>query len=189
MSKKMIIGISAAAMAAGIGVGATSLANAETTSPTPSATASQAPEKGTDDQAGDKGGGPERGGHRGAGFDTATLASKLGVEETALKDALKAAREATRPEEGTRTAPTEAERIAREAAFAKALAEQLKLDEQKVTDALAELRTAEEAQRTADQKETLAKAVTDGKLTSSEADAVQKALDAGIVSMRGGPRG
>lgn len=189
MSKKMIIGISAAAMAAGIGVGATSLANAETTSPTPSATASQAPEKGTDDSGREKGGGPERGGHRGGGFDTAALASKLGVEEAAVTDALKSAREATKPEEGTRTAPTEAERTAREAAFAKALASELKLDEQKVTDALAELRAAEDAQRTADQKEALAQAVTDGKLTQSEADAVQKALDAGIVSMRGGHKG
>ena len=185
MDNKLIMGISAAALAAGVGFGATQLANAETTSPTPTQSATAMPDTGstsTDDTG--RGG---RGGHRGGGLgvDVSELSTKLGVDETKLEEAVKTVREATGDEEKSTTAPTEEERTAKRAAFAKALAEELGLDEQKVADAISEVRAAAKAERTASQKERLDQAVTDATLTQSEADAVQKALDAGIVSMRG----
>lgn len=66
-----------------------------------------------------------------------------------------------------------------------AVAKELNLDEAKVTAAVDEARAARTAEREASQKEKLDAAVTDGKLTQAEADAVQKALDAGIVELRG----
>lgn len=190
MTKKMIVGISAAAMAAGLGVGLGQLASADgtpTPSSSPSASAPASPsDAGGDTAPGERGGPGHRGG--GGGVDTSALAEKLGVDESRLEDAVKAAREATRPEAPTEEGakPTETERTAHEEAFAKALASELELDEQKVVDAIEELRKQRDAQRATDAKEKLASAVTDGTLTQAEADAVQKALDEGIVSLRGG---
>ncbi|AQP52403.1 hypothetical protein BW733_01425 [Tessaracoccus flavescens] len=186
----MIVGISAAAMAAGLGVGLGQLASADgtpTPSSSPSASTPASPsDAGGDSDPGERGGRGHRGG--GGGVDTSALAEKLGVDESSLEEAVKAAREATRPEAPTEEGakPTETERTAREEAFAKALASELELDEQKVVDAIEELRTQRDAQRATEAKEKLASAVTDGTLTQAEADAVQKALDEGIVSLRGG---
>lgn len=81
--------------------------------------------------------------------------------------------------------------------FAAALAKELGLDEQKVTDALTKVRAelhpggqakpdrGNAADRTAKLKERLAQAVTDGKITQAEADAILKASEAGVL---GGPR-
>ena len=52
--------------------------------------------------------------------------------------------------------------------------------------ALDEIRAEREAERAAADEELLSTAVADGTLTQAEADAVQKAIDAGIVSTRGG---
>ena len=70
---------------------------------------------------------------------------------------------------------------ARDAALAKSLAASLGIDEAKVTAALDELRTAAQADRAAALKTRLDQAVTDGKLTQAEADAVTKAVQNGVI--------
>lgn len=183
MKKKAVIAVSAAVLTAGLGVGASQLASAETPTPSPTST----PTAGTDDQTGRKGGGHR---HK-AEKDLSGLAEKLGVDEAKLTEAVSAARQATRPAEKTKPSDqTEAEREAsrteRQAAFAKALASELGIDEAEVTAALDELRTEKETERAAQRKAVLDQAVTDGKLTQAEADAVQKAVDQGIVRIKGG---
>ena len=126
--------------------------------------------------------------------DTSTLATKLGVTEDALKSALEKARESLKSDSSSteRAKPSEqseeqrtAEREERRTQLIAAVAKELNLDEAKVTAAVDEARAARTAEREASQKEKLDAAVTDGKLTQAEADAVQKALDAGIVELRG----
>ncbi|MGC3955165.1 MAG: hypothetical protein QM804_13125 [Propionicimonas sp.] len=185
MKKKAVAAVSAAVLTAGLGVGVAQLATAA--DPTSSPTSS--PSAGPGDQKGRPGGGL----HRGADVDVSGLAKKLGVDETKLSEAVSAARKATRPTEKTKpTEQTQAEREAaraeRQAAFAKALASELGIDEAKVTAALNELRTEREAERAAESKAVLDQAVKDGKLTQAEADAVQKAADQGIVRIGKGGR-
>jgi hypothetical protein len=113
-------------------------------------------------------------------MDAAELATKLGVDEAKVTEALQAFREANKPT----TPPAEGEKpdaATREAALAKSLAASLGIDEAKVTAALDELRTAEQAEHAAALKTRLDKAVTDGKLTQAEADAVTKAVEAGVI--------
>ena len=105
-----------------------------------------------------------------------------------MTEALQAIREAnkptTRPDPQDRPDPT-----AREAALAKALAEKLGVDEAKVTAALAEIRAARQADRAAALKDKLDAAVKAGTLTQAEADAVQKAVEKGVIDAGGpGPR-
>ncbi|MFD0867322.1 hypothetical protein ACFQ06_16115, partial [Tessaracoccus lubricantis] len=130
-------------------------------------------------------GGHHRGGMHGmgglGGMDLSALAEKLGVEEAALADALDEAMDAVR--DGDSGTPEE-----RQEALAEALASELGIDRATVDDALDELRTQFEAERAADAQEVLDQAVTDGTLTQTEADAVQKAIEAGIVGVRGGHR-
>lgn len=115
-------------------------------------------------------------------MDLSDLATKLGVDESTLNDAFDKLKDSRpRHDQSDETTGTE-----REATLAKALAEELGLDEAKVTAALSELRVEREAERAASDEKVLEQAVTDGKLTQSEADAVQKAISAGIVSVRGG---
>ena len=103
---------------------------------------------------------------------------------TALDDAREATRPDARPAEGERPDPA-----TRDAALAKALATELTVDETKVTSALTEIREARQADRKADFSGVLDQAVTDGKLTRTEADAVLKAADAGVIPYgRGGHR-
>jgi hypothetical protein len=68
-----------------------------------------------------------------------------------------------------------------QAELGKSLASALGIDEAKVTAALDELRTAEPAEHAAALKTRLDKAVTDGKLTQAEADAVTKAVANGVI--------
>ena len=192
MKKTTIAGLSAATLAAGLGLGAASLANADTTSPTPTPSASSSTDPGTSAKPERDGHGMRGGGHgaRGGSLgDTSTLATKLGVTEDALKSALEKARESLKSDDSTeRTKPseqTDEQKEARRAALITAVAKELGLDEAKVTAAVDEARAARTAEREASQKEKLDAAVTDGKLTQAEADAVQKALDAGIVELRG----
>ncbi|WP_197509818.1 hypothetical protein [Tessaracoccus coleopterorum] len=186
MGKKLILGISAAAMAAGWASGHP-VGQRRDHHTHPDTDQDRVPSPGGTTSDGDTrhaGRGDHRGG--GMGIDLSALATRLGVDEDRLEAAVTTVRDSTRDGERPTTPPTEAERTARGTAFAKALAAELGLDEKVVTDALDGLRTAAEAERTADQKERLDRAVTDGTLTQAEADAVQKALDEGIVSMRGG---
>jgi hypothetical protein len=70
----------------------------------------------------------------------------------------------------------------REAALAKALASKLGIDETKIKTALQEIRTAHQAERGAALKAKLDAAVQDGTLSRAEADAVQKAVDQGVIN-------
>lgn len=102
------------------------------------------------------------------------------MDEAKVSDALKAFRDANKPS----TPPAEGEKpdaAAREAALAKSLADSLGIDEAKVATALSELRSEAQADRAAELKTRLDQAVTDGKLTQAEADAVTKAVQNGII--------
>ncbi|MCT9868122.1 Clp protease N-terminal domain-containing protein [Paenarthrobacter aurescens] len=182
-TKRITLGVAAGALALGAGLGATSIATAATT-PTPSATSSA--DSATPDTATppDRGGRPGAHGHGpGGGQIAAELATKLGVDEAKVTEALKAFREANKPT----TPPTEGmegskpDRTAQDAALAKSLAEALGVDEAKVTSALEEIRATAQEERAAALKTKLDKAVTDGKLTQAEADAVTKAVEAGVI--------
>ncbi|MBT2530740.1 hypothetical protein J7E83_01100 [Arthrobacter sp. ISL-48] len=178
--KRITLGLSAAALALGTGIGVAGMASATTTvTPAPSASSTASPDGTAPADGGGRHGG--RGGF--GGVKAADLAAKLGVDESKVTDALKAFRDANKPAtppaspaEGTRPDPA-----ATQAALAKSLAASLGIDEAKVTAALDELRTAEQAERAAALKTRLDKAVTDGKLTQAEADAVTKAVQSGVI--------
>jgi len=173
------------ALALGLGIGVAGFASADpTTSPSPSASPSaSAP---ADPAAG--AGRGHRGGPRGEQGDALApeLAQKLGVDvadvRSALQDYRQANRPTTRPDPGTRPE----RRAADDAALAKALSGALDVDQAKVTTALTEIRADRQADRSKAVANRLAKAVKAGTLTQAEADAVQKAADAGIVHV--GPR-
>lgn len=175
-TKRITLGITAGALALGAGLGVTSVASA-TTTPTPSATSSADSTTPPQGHGRPGGHGPDR------GQLAADLAAKLGVDEAKVTDALKAFREAnkptTPPTQGTEG--TKPDRTAQEAALAKSLAAALGIDESKVTAALEEIRTAAQEERAAALKSRLDKAVADGKLTQAEADAVTKAVEAGVI--------
>jgi hypothetical protein len=61
------------------------------------------------------------------------------------------------------------------------LAGSLGIEESKVTAALEELRTEKQAEKAAALKTRLDQAVTNGKLTQAEADAVTKAVQNGVI--------
>ena len=97
MKKRTVALVSAAVLTAGLGVGATQLATAETPTPSPTASPTDSPQK----TPARKGGHGDR-----AKLDLSGLASKLGVDETKLSEAVSAARKATAPTEQTK--PSEA---------------------------------------------------------------------------------
>ena len=184
--KKLAVGLAATALALGAGMGVAGVASATTTpTPTPGAS-SAAPSDGSTAPTDGKGG---RGGHGHGGFrgmDAAALATKLGVDEAKVTDALKAYRDANKPGSGT-DKPAEGTRpdpATRQAELSKSLAAALGVDEAKVTAALEELRTAQQEDRAAALKTRLDQAVTAGKLTQAEADAVTKAVQNGVIGGR-----
>lgn len=184
-SKKTVVAVAAGVLALGAGVGIAGVASADPTpTPSPSASASGTPTPGT--------GGPDRGGRHGHGFRdgafAADLASKLGVSEEKVTEALRAIWEENRPTAKPDDQTTPPDPAERDAALAKALAEKLGIDEAKVTTALEEIRTARQAERAAALKERLDAAVADGTLTQAEADAVTKAVEKGVINPGGGPR-
>ena len=184
-TKRITLGVAAGALALGAGLGVTGVATAAST-PSPGATdpgttaAGTAPADGT---AGD-GFGP-RGGHQGdRGRLAAQLATKLGVDEAKVTEALQAFREANKPSAPPAEGSTEATRpdcAAMDAALATSLAGKLGIEEAKVTAALSEIRAAARAEHAADLKARLDKAVGDGTLTQAEADAVTKAVEKGVI--------
>lgn len=137
---------------------------------------------------------PEGFGHRGGpggGDLAADLADELGVSESKVSDALDAVRDdlpaPERSAAGERpTPPTEAERTAHEAAFAKALAGELDLTTAKVSDALAAIHAEHEAAHRTDLASRLDDAVEAGDLTTADKASVLKAFDAGLLGGRGG---
>src|SRR5690349_16234981 len=188
------------AAAAVIGLGVTQVARADdasTTTPTPTATSTQGdPNRGTTDSGnGGKGWGPggRHGGGMGMGMgrgaDLSALATKLGVDQTKLQDALKAVRDELKASrkagQGTATKP---DPTTMQDELATKLASKLGIDAAKVKAAFADLRAAHEADEQKSFDDRLAQAVKDGKLTQSEADAVKKAAQAGVIDMHDGPR-
>lgn len=209
--KKLVFGGAAVLATAGIGLGLTQLANADSHSPKPTESSSVSVATG---QAGNQQGNSmdgQRGGPGGGmmglrGIDTAALAQKLGVEESKLNEALQSIQQSQSPGgapgqgqpsgKGTGQAteggqgqppaapPGESGSGDRDSEIAKALAQALGLDESTVATAIQEVR-AEANKKVLDQ------AVSEGKLTQAEADAVAKAAAAGIAEVRGagsGPR-
>ena len=188
------------AAAAAIGLGVSQVARADDTAPTttPAATSTQGGAgQGTGDgtPGHDKGWGP--GGRHGGGLgkgigrgvDVSALASKLGVDETKLKDALKAVRDEMKTaRSAARGSTTKPDISALQDEFATKLAAELGIDAAKVKTALADLRAAHEAEAQKAFDDRLAKAVTDGTLTQAEADAVKKAAKAGVIGMGHGRR-
>lgn len=163
-------------VALGVGLGIAGLASAApTTTPSPSASPS-ASSPATPGERPDRGG---RGQHGDRDGLAQSLAEKLGVDvakvRTALQDYRQANRPTTKPDPGSTPAAPD------DAALAKALAGALDVDEAKVSAALAEIRSARQAERAQAVADRLAEAVRAGTLTQTEADAVQKAADAGLV--------
>jgi hypothetical protein len=184
MKKKIIAGAAGLVLATGVGLSMPVLAYAEPLGSNDIAGASSA--SATSD-------GPDGRRHGAHGPDAAALAEKLGLSEAAVSNAISAVRDQldppARPEADATEDEREAAREARQTAFAEALAAELDIDVANVTAALAELQTERETAKAAADEATLEQAVADGDLTQAEADAVQKAIDAGIVVIRGGGPG
>jgi len=178
-SHKIGLGVGTGALLITGAAGFASIAQAAdpTASPTPARTAS-----GTDDH-GKPTGGHGRHGRGGDGVSAAQLAEKLGVDEAKVTEALKDAREALRPSKdaGTGTPAARPSGTDRQSALARELATALGIDEAKVTEVLETLKAERAQARTAELQTRLDKAVTDGTLTQTEADAVKKAVDAGVI--------
>ena len=191
-----VAAVGAAAAVIGLGVSQVARADDTPTTPTSSATSTQGG-TGTPDgtpgngkswgPGGRHGGGIGKG--IGKGIDISTLATKLGVDETKLRDALKAVRDEIKasrtPGQGTATKP---DVTALQDEFATKLAAKLGIDAAKVKTAIADLRAAHEAEAQKAFDDRLAQAVKDGTLTQAEADAVKKAAKAGVIRMGRGPR-
>lgn len=201
-SSKIIIA-SAAAGAVALGVGIAGYAVADpTTSPSPNPSASGPADPGRGGSGGPGGPGGHRGGpgHGAPDADLAKqLASKLGVDESKVSEALKAIREANRPAKpsgkpsGAPSAkpsadpsakPTPPDPSKREAELANQLAEKLGIDEAKVTKAFEEIRADRQAEQAKALKTKLDAAVKAGTLTQAEADGVTKAVEKGVISGR-----
>ena len=179
-TKRTAVVTAVGALALGAGLGMAGLASGAPT-PTPSTTPSTTQSEGPADRPGGRGG--HGGGLRGA--SASELATKLGVTEAQVTEALKAIRdERMATDKSATTAPDPA---TRDAALAKSLAEKLGLEEAKVATALAEIRAAHDADHKAAFQTKLDGAVKAGTLTQAEADAVRKAADKGVIGY-GGPR-
>ena len=201
---KKAAGLAAGAAVALVGLGVSQVARADDATPTPSPSATSNPGKANPGQGYGPGFGPggRHGGMglgpgmgmgkglgmgRGMGADLSALATKLGVDETKLKDALKAVRDELRASHTPGQGTTKPDPATMQDELATKLASKLGIDAAKVKAALADLRASEQAARQKAFDDKLAKAVTDGKLTQAEADAVKKAAKAGVIGM-GGPR-
>lgn len=179
--KKRVAGLILAGVAAtGVGLSVAGTAFAD-----PSAAPSTATAPGTTSST--QGQGPRGDHHKRETEMAAQLAQKLGVDQAKVTDALQALR-ADRHKQGSGQQTTPGQRpdpAARQAELAKELAARLGLDEAKVNQALTEIRDANKAKRQAAFRTRLDDAVTAGKLTRAEADAVLKAADAGVIPMAG----
>src|SRR6478672_1530831 len=187
-NKKVVAVAAAGAAAAVIGLGVFQVARADdagSTTPTPSSTATTTP------------GGPSQGWgpggrHGGRGLvgmkdDLSALATKLGVDQTKLADALQAVRDELRAGHAAQGTGTKPDRAALQDEVATRLAAKLGIDAAKVKAALAAVQAEREADRQKAFDDRLAQAVKDGTLTQAEADAVKKAAKAGVIDMHDGP--
>jgi hypothetical protein len=192
----------AAALAIGLGVAAVARADDVPSSGTPSAAANTTPGPAATGQGrgngqlkthgpGDgKGWGPggRFGGGVALGAEVADLATRLGVAESTLRDALKGAKDDLKAAHQATGALRSGQRDAALDAFADALAKRLGLSSSTVRTALDEVRASHDADRQQAFDDRLDQAVKDGTLTQAEADAVRKAARAGVIGMGRGPR-
>jgi hypothetical protein len=193
------------AAAAAIGLGVSAGARADTPTPTPTTSPSAPSTPGTPNP-GSTNATPGPGGHGhgkgglgrfgiggiGKGVDLSALASKLGVDETKLRDALKAVRDdlASQLKSARKNATpgTKPDLSTLKDTFAQKLATELGISADKVKTAFADLEAAAQADRQKAFDDRLDQAVKDGKLTQAEADAVKKAAKEGVIGMGPGPR-
>ncbi|HET7800622.1 MAG TPA: hypothetical protein VFL38_09390 [Humibacillus xanthopallidus] len=200
ISKKAAGLAAAGAAVAAIGLGASQMARADDATPTPNPSATSTPGNADSGQGNGPGYGP--GGRHGGpgmglgmglgkgmgrGAELSTLAAKLGVDETKLKDALKAVRDELRAAHAPGQGTAKPDPATMQDELATKLASKLGIDAAKVKAAFTDLRATADAARQKAFDDKLAKAVTDGTLTQAEADAVKKAAKAGVIGM-GGPR-
>ncbi len=190
---KKVAGIAAVGAAAlAIGFGISSAAQADDATPTPSPTTQSGPgnSNGNNGNGWGAGGRHGMGGMRAFAGDLSELASKLGVDEAKLRDAMSAVRDDLKKDlkdlrhaakDNPTTADRQAMRDQMRQKLATALAAQLGIDSSKVSSALADLEAAHEAERDQALTDRLDQAVKDGKLTQADADAVKKAVDAGVI--------
>lgn len=185
ISKKTIVAAAAGVVTLGAGLGVAGLASADPTPSTPTSSPTASP-NGPAGARPDGHGGPGRDGH-GPGRDAiaAELATKLGVDETKVSEALKAVREENKPTAPPTAAPTPGQArpdpAAKDAELATALAPKLGIEEAKIKTVLDEIRAAHQADRAAALKTRLDDAVKAGTLTQAEADAVAKAVETGVI--------
>lgn len=188
-------GVAALGAAAAIGLGVAASASADTSTPTPTPTTTSGPSGTTPQQPnGDLGSG-----HKGKGgpgmrgmmdADLSALATKLGVDEAKLKTAIERVRtdlKAARQSAGQNS--TKPDPATRQSLIAGKLATELGISKDKVESAMTDLRAQATADREAALTARLKQAVTDGKLTQAEADAVLKAAKTGVIGMGGPGRG
>lgn len=196
MAGVALVGAAAAAIGLGVSAGARAADSAATPNPTSTTSTGTPSPQGTVGVPGDlhgKGWGP--GGRPGGGFrnggDLSALASKLGVSESTLKDALRAVKQELAglgPGRKGAIGGAKPDLSAVQDQFAQKLASKLGIDVNKVKAALAGVRADAEAARQKAFDDRLDQAVKDGKLTQAEANAVKKAAKAGIIEMEPGPR-
>ena len=193
-SRAMAIGagaVASVALTAGVMAGFTGANAADnlTLTPTPTPTPTAKPADPNAGLSGVPGGRGHRAFGLGIGGDRAALAKELGVSEYKLKAALQKVRADLRPDKADRPKPgTRPDPSVQQEKFATALAKELGISKAKVTSALDGLKAEHQAERAKAFEARLDQAVTDGKLTRAEADAVLKAAKAGIIGMGGGPR-
>lgn len=170
---------------AGITLGGIGLATADDSTADQSSTTQVNPAPGPGE-----GRGPQRGGPGGPGELAAGLAEALGLQESDVLASMQAVHDELGPEVAveaeTRTPPTQAEQEAHRAEMTSALAEDLGVSEQKLTDALDSMAAEHEAAARSDLAGRLDAAVADGDLTKTDKESVLKAFDAGVLE---GPRG
>lgn len=197
LNKKIALAIAGSAIVLGSGFTAATIASAD--SPTPSPTPSQSWQRGGG--YGRMGGnatttnpnaGLRNGGGYGAVANTGYLAGKLGVSQDAVTAAM-LKYHATNPTQARGRDLTDAQQAAQHASLAAFLAKELNVPEAAVLDALDNQADVRQADRTADLKANLDQAVTAGRLTQAQADAILKAHEAGVRmggmgGFGGGPR-